>query len=202
MNNLYSLSTPFYFPISICYFCLNKLTEIVLNNVTDGLLSVRLNVLHFRYIHSWILCSAEHCSYIFLKTYWLWLVWYHFLYDSPPILLVLPSRFCFLVPIPQSCPEMLAFLQNRAWASEMPQHQDWTLSLLLSTSSTTSLALFTSISYLDYCINLMTGLLFCLCSKCGQSTLVKGKSDHLISLIKTTHWSHDLFQVFAQIAYS
>lgn len=58
---------PFYFPISICYFCFSKLTKIALNNVTDGSLCIRLDVT-FRYIHNWIPCSVEHCSYLFLKT--------------------------------------------------------------------------------------------------------------------------------------
>lgn len=68
MNNLYSLYMPFKFPISICYFCFSKLTNGALNNVTGDLLFIRLDVTSFRYIHNWILCSAEHCSYLFLKT--------------------------------------------------------------------------------------------------------------------------------------
>lgn len=40
--------------------------------------------------------------------------------DSPAISLVFLSRFWSLVPLSQSSPEILAFLQNRAWVSDVP----------------------------------------------------------------------------------
>lgn len=52
VSNLYSLSLPFHFPVSIYCFCFSKPTKIAPDNLADGLLFVRVDAPLFRHARS------------------------------------------------------------------------------------------------------------------------------------------------------
>ena len=117
--NLHALPSSSHFPVSMRCFCFSKPTKISLRRVTEGLLEVRLDAPTpdiLRAEFSAVLCIDPP----FLTLALLLVSGVSFSNNSLTLSLQTFSWFSFLGPLPQSSPGILAFLQNRAWASHMP----------------------------------------------------------------------------------
>lgn len=117
---------------------------------------------------------------------------------SPAISTAFLSRVWSLVPLLPL--KSWRFCRANCGPQTYHKHWDWSLSLTLITSDTSALAPATTISGLNYCNRPVTGIPSVYSQRMAQVTLVKGKPDCLIPLIRTTHWPCDLLHVFTQIA--